>query len=173
MILLDHEQRRECAARFAPQAYLGEAELRLLDLRSIAELRELYLSLDMPSRILRLGTVADDSRLLEHVQNVAEKANRVIGCFSQRKLVGVGELYDCRDQSICEVAFVVTANWRRKGVGWSLLHGLIGLAMQRNRSILRMIFSAQNVPMKKLALRGRATLNLNQNEIQADVLMKN
>jgi len=70
-----------------------------------------------------------------------------------------------------EVALVVAPHWRRKGLGWALLRGAIRLGLQAQARSIRMIFPRTNWPMRKIARKANAQLDLVLDQIHAVVAL--
>jgi len=133
--------------------------------------RDLLLGLDAPSRFSRFACQLGDDGILRHAEHAAREAAWIAGLFMANELCGVVELYECRDRRDIEAAFAVASAWRRQGIGTALLLTAIGWAQMTRRSRLRMMFSRQNWPMRRLASKANPQLDLDFDELVADVMI--
>ena len=131
--------------------------------------RNLLLALDEPSRFARFAVTPSDSCLIEHSRAALSTVAWIAGAFVNDELRGVVELYDEPDLKNVEAAFVVAEGFRRRGLGTALLHAAIAWARQSGRQRLRMIFSAHNVAMRRLAQKTGARLDMMLGEMVADI----
>jgi GNAT superfamily N-acetyltransferase len=91
------------------------------------------------------------------------------GIVIHQRLSGVVELYDVNPQGAVEAAFLVDQAWRRRGLGTALLKAAVQWATERDRVLLRMMFSGNNWPMRGLAANAGARLDLAFDEVVADL----
>jgi len=157
-----------CCARVESQAeipvFRGESPIvRLLDLeehnhRHGADLQGIVAALKALSRGQRVGA---NGRLAPRLRH--------IGIYSHNSLRGVLELREERGRCVAEAALVVEEQWRGRGFGWALLQAAAERAGEANASKLRLIFSRQNWPMRQLARKANAKLDLVWDELRADI----
>ena len=133
--------------------------------------RDLLLGLDAPSRLSQFACPLSDDGILRHTDFAVREAAWIAGLFVANELCGVVELYECRDAQDVEAAFAVASAWRRQGVGTALLHAAIGWARRSHRSRLRMMFSRHYWPMRRLASKAKAQLDLDMEELIACVMI--
>jgi GNAT superfamily N-acetyltransferase len=134
-----------------------------------ADLTRLLLGLDEASRVSRFAYAASDAALIEHSQRALTTGTWTAGVFAAGQLRGVVEVYDLRAPGLVEAAFLVEQDWRRRGLGTALLTAAMQWAREAERIVLRMVFSRGNWPMRKLASKADARLDLAFDEIAADV----
>ena len=134
-----------------------------------ADLARLLLSLDEASRMSRFACAASDAALIAHSQRALTTSTWIAGLYADNHLRGVVEVYDLRPPGLVEAAFLVERDWRRRGFGTALLHAALQWAGEAERIVLRMVFSRCNWPMRKLASKAEARLDLSFDEIAADV----
>lgn len=134
-----------------------------------AELIHFLLGLDGASRILRFAHPASDGALLVHAHRALEEAAWIGGIFVEQRLRGVVELYDLAAHGLVEAAFLVDSGWRRRGLGTALLQAAQGWTAGNHRVVIRMVFSTANWPMRKLADRAGARLDLCFGEMTAEI----
>jgi GNAT superfamily N-acetyltransferase len=134
-----------------------------------AELARLLLSLDKASRVSRFACAASDAALIAHSQRALTTSTWIAGLFADHRLRGVVEVYDLGPPGLVEAAFLVEPDWRRRGFGTALLQAALQWASEAERIVLRMVFSRCNWPMRKLAGKADARLDLAFDEIAADV----
>jgi GNAT superfamily N-acetyltransferase len=144
-------------------------QIRLLDCAQVEELQELLLCLDRESRWRRFGHAASDETLLTHARGALAAASCVIGIALDGALRGVLELYSCAPQPFCEAALVVDAQWRRRGLGFALLCAAARWAGATPDRGIRLIFTRDNWPMRKLASKAHARFDLVLGEFCAEI----
>jgi GNAT superfamily N-acetyltransferase len=133
------------------------------------DLARLLLTLDEASRVSRFACAASDAALLEHSRQALTTSTWIAGLFADDHLRGVVEIYDIGPPGMVEAAFLVERDWRRRGFGTALLKAAVQWAGEAERIMLRMLFSRCNWPMRKLASKVEARLDLAFDEIAADV----
>jgi GNAT superfamily N-acetyltransferase len=134
-----------------------------------AELSDFLLKLDRVSRISRFGCAASDAQLLEHQQSAFDAAAWVGGVFVEQRLRGVVELYALGSNPIVEVELVVEPGWRRRGLGTAMLQAARRWAAENHRTMMRLVFSNGNWPMRKLAGSAGGQFDPASDEIVADI----
>jgi GNAT superfamily N-acetyltransferase len=92
-----------------------------------------------------------------------------LGAFVRERIRGLVELYSSKPHGCIEAAFIVEKDWRRRGLGWALLQEAMQKASQCEAKTLRMVFSRENWPMRNLAHKARAKLDIVLDEMCADV----
>jgi GNAT superfamily N-acetyltransferase len=151
------------------------------------DLARLLLTLDEASRVSRFACAAGDAALIDHSRRALTTSTWIAGLFADDHLRGVVEVYDIgraalaseasgqrgnsivRAPGMVEAAFLVEHDWRRRGFGTALLKAAMQWAGEAERIMLRMLFSRCNWPMRKLASKVDARLDLAFDEIAADV----
>jgi GNAT superfamily N-acetyltransferase len=134
-----------------------------------ADLAKLLKQLDRPSRISRFGQAASDACIEAYAKRALATAAFMAGVFVEDALVGVVEVFDAGSDGMAEIAFAVDADWRRLGFGTALLATAAQWARCSRVRILRMVISRNNWPMRHLAAKAGARLDLALDEIHADV----
>ena len=121
----------------------------------------------------RAAAASDISQTDEALRVYARKAialaTCVIGVEVAGELRGVLELYAGGPASWAEVALVVEKSWRQRGLGWAMLSEAGRSADTAGTQTLRLIFSRHNWPMRKLASKAQARIDLDLDEICADI----
>lgn len=133
------------------------------------EFAHLLLNLDRESRISRFNCVAGDALLLKHSQQALMTTAWLAGIVVHQRLRGVVELYDMCRPGVVEAAFLVDQAWRRLGLCTVLLKAAQQWGAERDRVLLRMVFSRSNWPMRGLASKAGARLDLALDEVVADL----
>jgi GNAT superfamily N-acetyltransferase len=160
---------------FTELSHLGSSARSLrrdivsLSLEHRTAFRELLLGLDASSRSRRFACFLSDDGILRHTDYAVREAAWIAGLFVAKELCGVVELYECRDPQDIEAAFAVASAWRRQGVGTALLFAAIGWARMSHRSRLRMMFSRNDWPMRRVASKAEPQLDLYMDELIASV----
>jgi GNAT superfamily N-acetyltransferase len=140
-----------------------------LDLDHRAELRSFFTRLDRESRCRRFGHAAADELLCLHADKALQDTRSTVGVFIDRTLRGVLELYPYAPAPILEGAIVVEQGWRRRGLGSALLRAGLGLACSAREHSIRLIFTRDNRPMRKLATNADARIDIVLDELCADI----
>ena len=130
---------------------------------------ELLRSLDLPSRVSRFGHQASDASVETYVKGALSAATFTAGAFVEGKLVGVVEVFETRANATAEVAFAVHADWRRHGFASALLDAAKRWAEASGFRVLRMVISPSNTPMRRLAERAGASIDVACDEICAEI----
>jgi GNAT superfamily N-acetyltransferase len=133
------------------------------------DLLALLIHLEQSCRVSRFACAASNHFMLQHSQRALSSAAWIAGAFVDETLRGVVEAYDDDAAGAVEVAFLVERNWRRRGLGSALLQATIQWALENDRRALHMVFSRNNWPMRKLASKAQARLDLSLDEICARV----
>ena len=150
-------------------AHSGRRTIISLGPEHLTVFRDLLLGLDAPCRLSRFASQLSDNGILRHTEHAVREAAWIAGFFTANELCGVVELYECRDPRDIEAAFAVASAWRRLGIGTALLFKAIEWAQLTRRSRLRMMFSRQNWPMRRLASKANPDLDLDMDELIANV----
>jgi len=130
-------------------------------------------SLDQPSRCSRFGHAASDSALTVHAANTLGLASAVLGAYAGSELRGAIELHFDGNRVCAEAAIVVDGPWRRRGVGWALLRAGMDWAADNQAKMIEMIIHRHNWPMRFLASKARAKLDLSFDQLKAEILVRN
>lgn len=133
------------------------------------ELETLLVALDRDSRCSRFGYAASDAAMVAHSQTALQAASRTLGVFVDDRLAGAAEIYRCGDTSTYEVSLVVDQPLRKRGLGWSLLNSSMVWARSADAERVRLVFSRHNWPMRRLAARASAKLDLSLDELNAEI----
>ena len=147
-------------------------DIRRLGLQDESELCRILLSLESSSRCSRFGLCVSDTYLAGYAQSALADADWIAGAFIDDRLRGVVEVHNDRPHGSAEAAFVVEQEWRRRGLGWTLLRAAMrNAAADAETNTLRMIFSRHNWPMRKLASKASGRLDMVFDEISVDVAL--
>jgi GNAT superfamily N-acetyltransferase len=133
------------------------------------ELARLLVDLSPESRVSRFNCAASDGFLLRHSQQALKTTAWLAGIVIHQRLRGVVEVYDMNPPGAVEAAFLVDQGWRRRGLGTALLKAAMQWAAERDRVLLRMIFSRGNWQMRGLATNAGARLDLAFDDVVADL----
>ncbi len=169
MTLLDIERHsHELTLPFSQSPDLG-TRIELLNADCLDELKDFFVRLDRDTRCRRFGHAAADDMLRSHAAKALVDAEWVIGIYAHGDLRGVLEIYSCVPHPFVEVALVVEKDWRRRGLGWSLLCAAMSIAGKAEAKTLRLLFTRDNWPMRKLTNKANARFDLILDEICADI----
>jgi RimJ/RimL family protein N-acetyltransferase len=133
------------------------------------KLTHLLLNLDRDSRLSRFNCAAKDALLLQHSRQAMMTTAWLAGMFIDQRLCGVVEVYDMNPPDVVEAALLIDKAWRRLGLGIALVRAAMHWAAEQDRILLRMVFSKSNWPMRGLASRAGAQLDLAFDEVVADL----
>jgi GNAT superfamily N-acetyltransferase len=136
------------------------------------ELEGLLVALDRDSRCSRFGYAASDAAMAAHSRTALEAASSTLGIFLDDKLAGAAEIYRCGDTGAYEVSLVVDRPLRKRGFGWNLLSSATAWARDAEADSVRLVFSRHNWPMRRLATRACARLDLSLDELNAEIRLR-
>ena len=144
-------------------------EIRPLGVEQREEIEDFLVRLDRESRCRRFGHAASDEIVIAHAGTALEDASCLFGAFVDESLRGVLEIYSCAPHPYSEVALVVDPHWRRRGFGWALLRAAASWAGETRHGDIRLIFTRDNWPMRRLASKANARFDLVLDEICAEI----
>jgi GNAT superfamily N-acetyltransferase len=133
------------------------------------DVARLLLDLDPASRVSRFNCAVCDAVLIRHSQQALMATCWLAGIFIGGDLRGIVEAYEMNPHGLIELAFLVDRTWRRRRLGTALLEAAVQWAAESDRVLLRMVFSSNNWPMRKLASSARAGLDLAFDQVVADI----
>src|SRR4051794_34184386 len=136
------------------------------------ELEGLLVALDRDSRCSRFGYAASDAAMAAHSRTALQAASGTLGIFLDEKLAGAAEIYRYGNTGAYEVSLVVERPLRKRGLGWNLLSSAMVWARDADADSVRLIFSRHNWPMRKLAARACAKLDLSLDELNAEIRLR-
>ena len=148
---------------------LPQPQIRRLSHHDEADLRDLLLGLDGPSRVSRFSGTMKEASLIQYAHSAVSSATFIAGAYIDGRIRGVVEIYDSACGGFSEAAFVVHQDWRRQGIGFALLQAAQKWCTESRRSTLRMVIARCNMPMRKLANKKAAQIDLVMDEIVADI----
>lgn len=143
-------------------------QIRPLGHRDRKAIEKFFLRLDRETRLRRFNYAASDDNLRAHTFKALNGGLVVLGAFIDGRLLGVVELYSCAPAAFVEAAIVVEPTWRRKGVGTALLGAATAHALRVDMPVLRLVFARDNWPMRYLATKMNARLDLMFDELCAE-----
>jgi len=144
-------------------------QIRLLGREQLHELQNFFIRLDRSSRCRRFGHAASDASVAARAGTALQDASCVIGAYVDADLRGVLEVYSCAPNPYSEAALVVSQDWRRRGLGWTLLRAAATWASAARGEGIRLLFTRDNWPMRHLANKANARFDLTLDEICAEV----
>jgi GNAT superfamily N-acetyltransferase len=148
---------------------LPRLQIRHLAQHDEADLLDLLLGLDASSRTSRFSGTMKDTSLKQYARGAISSATLVAGAYIDGRLRGAVEIYDNPCGGFAEAAFVVHQDWRRQGIGFALLQIAQQWCKESRRPTMRLVFARCNLPMRKLASKAAAQIDLVMDEIVADV----
>jgi GNAT superfamily N-acetyltransferase len=168
------EQRASGVWRVSPVERHDPARPLAIEVRGLGsgdrvQLETLLRSLDEASRMARFNAGVTDAQLGSHADRALSQSGFIAGAFVDGRLCGVVEVYPYGRLGFAEAAFAVDQDWRRRGIGTSLLHAAMTWCARSGVPVLRMVFSPTNLPMRRLATKAPARLDLAPDEMTADV----
>jgi GNAT superfamily N-acetyltransferase len=136
----------------------------------LANFEALLLDFDETSRRRRFGAPLSDEAVRAYAAQAGETALWINGAFIDGALRGVSEVFPTRATGVLEIAFAVDQAWRNKGIASQLLRSAIRMASLYGADRLQMIFSRENWPMRKIAFKFDASLDIwDMDEMSAKV----
>ena len=136
-----------------------------------AEFQRTLFNNDQPYRCNTFEWAATDGYGTDHLSRPFPDRARLLGAFVEGQLLGLLEFCRAGVPGHSEVALVVAPHWRRKGLGWALLRGAMRLGLQAHARSIRMVFPRTNWPMRKIARKANAQLDLVLDQIHAVVAL--
>jgi GNAT superfamily N-acetyltransferase len=143
-----------------------------LDEERASDFSQFLITLDDRSRCSLFGYVVSDATLLKHADAATHDASKVIGIFVDDELRGVLEAYTRPNARHAEVTLVVHQSWRRRGLGSALVRSAQKWALSQHLETLRLRFSPKNWPMRHLAQKADARLDMIVDEMCADIIVR-
>ena len=154
-----------------PNALPFKLTISCVNFGQSAEFQRTLFSIDQPSRCNTFEWAATDSNRIDHSSRPLPDRPRLLGAFVEGQLQGLVEFCRTGVPGHSEVALVVAPHWRRKGLGWALLRAAMRLGLQAHARSIRMIFPRTNWPMRKIARKSNAQLDLVLDQIHAVVAL--
>jgi GNAT superfamily N-acetyltransferase len=154
-------------ARDVPRVTIGR-----LGIEHDVQLCGLLLGLEPSARVNRFGHAVSNANMQAYSSQALSTAAFIAGVFLDGRIIGVVEVFAAEDDSIGELAFAIDADWRRRGLASALLEAVRGWAAQRDLRILRMVIARGNWPMRNLAAKVGARLDLTCDELHADIALR-
>jgi GNAT superfamily N-acetyltransferase len=165
----EEDCRNQAKELFAMTVSICSREAIELGPQHAHDLARLLSDLDPASRVSRFNCAAGDAFLLEYAQRALMRTSWLAGIFIDHRLRGIVEVYDMSPPDMIEVAILVDQTWRGRGLGTNLLEAAVQWAARSDRILLRMIFSTDNWPMRKLARKAHARLDPAFDQVVADI----
>jgi GNAT superfamily N-acetyltransferase len=150
----------------------GAHAIAKLDAEHASDFSQLLIALDDRSRCSLFGYVVSDATLVKHAEAATQDASKVFGIFVDDQLRGVLEAYTRPNARHAEVTLVVHQSWRRRGLGTALIRSAQKWAVSSNLETLRLRFSPKNWPMRHLAQKADARLDMMLDQMSADIIVK-
>jgi RimJ/RimL family protein N-acetyltransferase len=116
--------------------------------------------LDSLARVLRFGRNISDLELAQYARSSLEASPAVFGAAIDGDLVGVAEITSVAPGNTAEMAFVVDAAWRRRGIGCRLLLAALAWAGERGLTVIRLQCTRSNWAVRQIAQKAEARLSL-------------
>ena len=152
-----------------PNALPFKLTISCVNFEQRAEFQRTLFNIDQPSRCNTFEWAATGSNGIDHSSRALPDRSRLLGAFVDGQLQGLLEFCRAGVPGHSEVALVVAPHWRRKGLGWALLRDAMRLGLQTHARSIRMIFPRTNWPMRKIARKANAQLDLVLDQIHAVV----
>lgn len=152
-----------------PTRHLDEIVFRKLNAVDHAAFEAHLLALDPDSRRSRFGMAATDAFLEQYAARCITLNAIIHGAFVQETLIGVAEMRPIGDlfTDEAEIAFSVSQDWRNCGIGSVLFARTLRSARNRGFSRLYMSCLKHNAPMRALARKFAAEIQVELDEAVA------
>jgi GNAT superfamily N-acetyltransferase len=137
-----------------------------LGLDDAPKLQRFLMRLDRDSLHRRFGHEVGDEAIRAHAVKALTDTVCASGAFADGDLRGVIELYACADR-VVEVALVVEHGWRGRGLAWALLQQAMRSGCAGGS--FNLVFARDNWPMRALAMKANARINLVFGEMCAEI----
>ncbi len=131
--------------------------------------QQFLLGLDHKSRRDRFCSTVSDTFLAKYAEQTWRTGAVVVGAFSGGQLCGVAELHPAGRDGVAEAAFAVRPEFRKRGVGSSLLEAVLGAAANRGYLRVRTVCLPTNSAMRQLARKAGARLELTIDEVNGEI----
>jgi GNAT superfamily N-acetyltransferase len=154
-----------------PNALPFKLTISCVNFGQSAEFQRTLFNIDQSSPCNAFGWAGSDSNGIDHSSRALPDRSQLLGAFVEGQIQGLLEFCHVGVRGHSEVALVVAPHWRRKGLGWALLRGAIHLGPQAQARSIRMIFPRTNWPMRKIARKANAQLDLVLDQIHAVVAL--
>jgi len=138
-------------------------------------LRDHLLRLPATARHNRFGMSVSDDFVKAYAARSFTIDNMLIGYFSGGQLRAVGELRPVNATRLLgisgdmEAAFSVEPDWQGQGIGSELMQRIIRAAQTRSCKTLYLSFLTGNQPMRKLALKFDAQIEMDHGEAHGEI----
>lgn len=133
-----------------------------------SKLADHFHRLDAETRRLRFGGHVADDFVDDYADRLLSADAIVFGAFLDGELRGVAELRGVWDSSrSAEVALLVEPDWQEGGIGEALFNRLLAAAQNRRLKSLHMLCLRENGPMRALAKKHHASLEIDASNIEA------
>jgi len=156
-----------------PNALPFKLTISCVNFRQRAEFQRTLFNIDQSSRCNTFKWAVTNSNGIDHSSRPLPDRPRLLGAFVEGQIQGLLEFCGTGVLGHSEVALVVAPYWRRKGLGWALLRGAMRLGLQTHARSIRMIFPRTNWPMRKIARKANAQLDLILDQIYAVIGLTN
>ena len=148
----------------------GDGFVRQLSAGDVPAICRLFQGLDMASRYPRFAGACSDEAMTRHSYFGLAKALFVLGVYVRDDLRGVLEAHECAVRGgVAEVAVVVEREWRRQGLGTTMVSAAMTWGRRHDIDVLRFVFSRDNWPMRRLMASAGARINISLDEINAEI----
>lgn len=140
-----------------------------------AALRDHLLRLPASARHNRFGMGVSDDFVKAYAARSFSIDNILIGYFSGGQLRAIGELRPVNSSRLLgiggdmEAAFSVEPEWQGQGIGSELMQQIIRAAQTRSCKTLYLSFLSANQPMRKLALKFDAHIEMDHGEVHGEI----
>jgi GNAT superfamily N-acetyltransferase len=154
-----------------PNALPFKLTISCVNFGQTAEFQRTLFNIDRSSRCSTFEWAATDTTGIDNSSRALSDRPRLLGAFVEGQIHGLLEFWRAGVPGHSEVALVVAPHWRRKGLGWALLRGAMRLGLRTHARSIRMIFPRTNWPMRKIARKANAQLDLVLDQIHAVVAL--
>jgi hypothetical protein len=154
-----------------PNALPFELKISCVNFGQSADFQRTLFNIDLSSPCNTFEWAVPNSNGIDHSSRPPSPRPQLLGAFVEGQIQGLLEFRRAGVPGHSEVVLVVAPHWRRKGLGWALLRGAMRFGLQTHARSLQMTFPRTNWPMRKIARKANAQLDLILDQIHAVVAL--
>jgi RimJ/RimL family protein N-acetyltransferase len=131
--------------------------------------KQFLLDLDDNTRRDRFCGTVSDTFIAQYAEETWQAGTLLIGTFAEGRLCGVAELHPAGADRTGEAAFAVRPEFRKRGMGSSLLTAILLAAEAKGYQRIRTACLPANAAMRQLARKAGAALHIQIDEVMGEI----